>query len=77
MIAVRVRDDDRRKRMQAHASQLAVDACLGWAGVDQHRPCPRSSSMAVALPDVEERDAQARAAETTSEVGGAPTSRAM
>ena len=60
MIAVGMRDDDRRERVQPHASQLALDMCLGWTAVDQHRPLGRLEQDAVALPDVEERDAETR-----------------
>ena len=50
MIAVRVRDHERRERVQPHPPELAVDPCLGRAGIDEHRPAGVSSRIASPCP---------------------------
>ena len=57
---MRVGDHERGERVQPHAPQLAIDARFGRPGVDEHRALRRLEEDPVALPDVEERDAEAR-----------------
>ena len=58
VITLRVGQDDRGERVDAHARELPRDVGLGWAFVDEDAGARRLEQGRVALPDVEEGDAQ-------------------
>ena len=58
VVALRMRQDERRQRADPHAQELLRRVALGRALVDEHPRARRLEQDRVALPDVEERDAQ-------------------
>ena len=60
VVALRMREHDGAQRVDAHAEQLAGDVGLGRALVDEDSRSARLEQHRVALPDVEERHAEAR-----------------
>ena len=60
VVALRVREYERRERADAHAGELPRDVCLRRALIDEDAGSRRLEQDRVALADVEERHAQAR-----------------
>jgi hypothetical protein len=58
VVALRVRQHDRRQRPDSEAAKLAGDVRLGRAFVHEHRPAWHLEQRGVSLADVEKRDAE-------------------
>ena len=75
MVAMRVRDDDRRERAQPQPPELTIDMRLRWTRIDEERALGRLEQDPVSLARRPGRRRGALTAATTKEAGGRPTSR--